>query len=105
MFQGPRIVRDVFRLAKENAPAIIFIDEVCTAEMNLSDEVDLEDYVSRPDKISGVNYYKCGIVDCCHMSGGWYACCPQEPVILLKDFEKGYRTNVKKPETDFDFYK
>lgn len=26
-------------------------------------------------------------------------------VILPKDFEKGYRTNVKKPETDFDFYK
>ena len=26
--QGPRMVRDVFRMAKENAPAIIFIDEV-----------------------------------------------------------------------------
>jgi len=126
------MVRDVFRLARENAPAIIFVDEVdaiatarfdaqtgadrevqrilmellnqmdgfdqsvnvkvimatnradtldpallrpgrldrkiefplpdrrqkrlifsvCTSKMNLSDEVDLEDYVSRPDKIS-----------------------------------------------------
>jgi len=27
-------------------------EQVCTAKMNLSEEVDLEDYVSRPDKIS-----------------------------------------------------
>jgi 26S proteasome regulatory subunit T3 len=26
--EGPRMVRDVFRLAKENAPAIVFIDEI-----------------------------------------------------------------------------
>lgn len=26
--EGPRMVRDVFRMAKENAPAVIFIDEV-----------------------------------------------------------------------------
>ncbi len=26
--EGPRMVRDVFRMAKENAPAIVFIDEV-----------------------------------------------------------------------------
>merc|ERR1719356_1131539 len=133
--EGPRMVRDVFRLAKENAPAIIFVDEVdaiatarfdaqtgadrevqrilmellnqmdgfdqtvnvkvimatnrqdtldpallrpgrldrkievpqpdrrqkrlvfstITSKMNLSDEVDLEDYVSRPDRISGAD--------------------------------------------------
>ena len=26
--EGPRMVRDVFRMAKENAPSIIFIDEI-----------------------------------------------------------------------------
>lgn len=29
--------------------------QVCTAKMNLGDEVDLEDYVSRPDKISAAD--------------------------------------------------
>lgn len=28
------------------------VTQVCTNKMNLGDEVDLEDYVSRPDKIS-----------------------------------------------------
>uniref|UniRef100_A0A6V7QRK8 26S proteasome regulatory subunit 6B homolog n=1 Tax=Ananas comosus var. bracteatus TaxID=296719 RepID=A0A6V7QRK8_ANACO len=177
--EGPRMVRDVFRLAKENAPAIIFIDEVdaiatarfdaqtgadrevqrilmellnqmdgfdqtvnvkvimatnradtldpallrpgrldrkiefplpdrrqkrlvfqvCTAKMNLSDEVDLEDYVSRPDKISAAD-----IAAICQ-EAGMHAVRKNRYVILPKDFEKGYRTNVKKPETDFDFYK
>lgn len=31
---------------------MVTIGQVCTAKMNLGDEVDLEDYVSRPDKIS-----------------------------------------------------
>lgn len=26
--EGPRLVRDVFRMAKENAPSIVFIDEI-----------------------------------------------------------------------------
>ncbi|RLN19575.1 hypothetical protein C2845_PM02G06810 [Panicum miliaceum] len=177
--EGPRMVRDVFRLAKENAPAIVFIDEVdaiatarfdaqtgadrevqrilmellnqmdgfdqtvnvkvimatnradtldpallrpgrldrkiefpvpdrrqkrlvfqvCTAKMNLSDEVDLEDFISRPDKISAAD-----IAAICQ-EAGMHAVRKNRYVILQKDFEKGYRTNVKKPETDFDFYK
>ncbi|KAJ9185015.1 hypothetical protein P3X46_004693 [Hevea brasiliensis] len=177
--EGPRMVRDVFRLAKENAPAIIFIDEVdaiatarfdaqtgadrevqrilmellnqmdgfdqtvnvkvimatnradtldpallrpgrldrkiefplpdrrqkrlvfqvCTSKMNLSDEVDLEDYVSRPDKISAAE-----IAAICQ-EAGMHAVRKNRYVILPKDFEKGYRTNVKKPDTDFEFYK
>ncbi|EFJ51661.1 26S proteasome regulatory complex [Volvox carteri f. nagariensis] len=179
--EGPRMVRDVFRLAKENAPAIIFIDEVdaiatarfdaqtgadrevqrilmellnqmdgfdqtvnvkastvimatnradtldpallrpgrldrkielpvpdrrqkrlifqvCTSKMNLSDEVDLEDYVSRPDKISAAE-----IAAICQ-EAGMLAVRKNRYVILPKDFEKGYKANVKKSDTEFAFY-
>ncbi|WRX11530.1 AAA ATPase [Theobroma cacao] len=72
---------------------------VCTAKMNLSDEVDLEDYVSRPDKISAAE-----IAAICQ-EAGMHAVRKNRYVILPKDFEKGYRTNVKKPDTDFEFYK
>jgi len=176
--EGPRMVRDVFRLAKENAPAIIFIDEidaiatkrfdaqtgadrevqrillellnqmdgfdvtvnvkvimatnradtldaallrpgrldrkiefpppdrrqkrlifqVITARMNLSDEVDLEDYVSRPDKITGAE------IQAICQEAGMQAVRNNRYVILPKDFEEGYKKNVAKGEQDFSFY-
>jgi len=177
--EGPRMVRDVFRLAKENSPAIIFIDEVdaiatarfdaqtgadrevqrilmellnqmdgfdqtvnvkvimatnradtldpallrpgrldrkiefpvpdrrqkrlifqvCTAKMNLSEEVDLEDFVSRPDKISAAEIHSI-----CQ-EAGLQAVRKNRYVILPKDIEKGYKANVKKSDTEFQFYK
>eukprot|EP00891_Asterochloris_glomerata_P006877 jgi/Astpho2/6877/e_gw1.00106.20.1_t len=177
--EGPRMVRDVFRLAKENAPAIIFIDEVdaiatsrfdaqtgadrevqrilmellaqmdgfdqtvnvkvimatnradtldpallrpgrldrkiefpmpdrrqkrlvfqaCTAKMNLSEEVDLEDYVGRPDKISNAE------ISAICQEAGMHAVRKNRYVILPKDFEKGYKANVKKNDHDFEFYR
>nr|DAD38580.1 TPA_asm: hypothetical protein HUJ06_012902 [Nelumbo nucifera] len=36
---------------------------------------------------------------------GMHAVRKNRYVILPKDFEKGYRANVKKPDTDFEFYK
>lgn len=177
--EGPRMVRDVFRLARENAPAIIFIDEVdaiatkrfdaqtgadrevqrilmellnqmdgfdqhsnvkvimctnradtldpallrpgrldrkiefpmpdrrqkrlifqvVTGRMNLSDEVDLEDFVSRPDKISGAE-----IAAICQ-EAGMQAVRKNRYVVLPSDFETAYKSNVHKDEEQFMFYK
>jgi 26S proteasome regulatory subunit T3 len=177
--EGPRMVRDVFRLARENAPAVIFIDEVdaiatkrfdaqtgadrevqrilmelltqmdgfdqtvnvkvimctnradtldpallrpgrldrkiefpqpgrrekrlifqvLTAKMNLSEDVDLEDYVSRPEKISGA---ECA---CIVQEAGMQAVRNNRYVVLPKDFEKGYKATTNKNETEFEFYR
>lgn len=177
--EGPRMVRDVFRLAKENSPAIIFIDEIdaiatkrfdaqtgadrevqrillellnqmdgfdqtvnvkvimatnradtldpallrpgrldrkiefplpdrrqkrlifstITNRMNLSDEVDLEDYVARPDKISGAD------INAICQEAGMQAVRENRYVVLAKDFEKGYKNNTKKGEQEHEFYK
>merc|ERR1712224_516018 len=163
--EGPRMVRDVFRMAKENQPSVVFIDEVdsiattrfdaqtgadrevqrilmellnqmdgfdqtvnvkvimatnradtldpallrpgrldrkiefplpdrrqkrlvfqvLTSKMNLSEEVDLEDYVSRPDKISGAT------ISAICQEAGMQAVRKNRYVILPKDFEKGYK--------------
>ena len=50
--------------------------------MNLSDEVDLEDYVGRPDKISNAE-----IAAICQ-EAGMHAVRKNRYVILPKDFEK-----------------
>ena len=67
--------------------------------MNLSDEVDLEDFVSRPDKISAAE-----IAAICQ-EAGLHAVRKNRYVVLPKDFEKGYKSNVKKTGDDFEFYK
>lgn len=44
---------------------LVVFEQVCTAKMNLGDEVDLEDYVSRPDKISAAEVCFLGSVTFC----------------------------------------
>jgi len=66
--------------------------------MNLSEEVDLEDYVSRPDKISGAEIHSI-----CQ-EAGMQAVRKNRYVILPKDFEKGYKSNVKNDRDEFSFY-
>jgi len=177
--EGPRMVRDVFRLARENAPSIIFVDEVdaiatkrfdaqtgadrevqrilleflnqmdgfdqttnvkvimatnradtldpallrpgrldrkiefpapdrrqkrlifqvCTTKMNLSDEVDLEDYVSRPDKLSAAD------INAICQEAGLQAVRHNRYVIVPKDFEDAYSKVMKKDTELFAFYK
>eukprot|EP00126_Sphaerothecum_destruens_P010470 Sdes_comp20750_c0_seq1m16657 len=69
-----------------------------TSGMNLSEEVDLEDYVSRPDKISGAE-----ITAICQ-EAGMQAVRKNRYVILAKDFEKAYKIAVKKDTVDHEFY-
>merc|ERR1712178_485026 len=57
------------------------IFQACTAKMNLSEEVDLEDFVSRPEKISAAD-----ITSICQ-EAGMQAVRKNRYVIMPKDFE------------------
>jgi 26S proteasome regulatory subunit T3 len=73
--------------------------QAITSKMNLSEEVDLEDFVSRPEKISSAD-----ITSVCQ-EAGMQAVRKNRYVILPKDFEKAYKKVVKKRDTEFDFYR
>lgn len=66
--------------------------------MNLSEEVDLEDYVNRPEKVSAAE-----IAAIC-AEAGMQAVRHNRYVILPKDFDKGYKKNVKRADTEYEFY-
>ena len=86
-----------------------------TSKMNLSDDVDLEDFVARPDKISGADIHSI-----CQEAGksryftfepiyqlflGMIAVRENRYVVLAKDFEKAYKNQLKnKDEMEHEFY-
>ena len=67
--------------------------------MNLSDDVDLENYVSRPDKINAAE-----IQSICQ-EAGMQAVRKNRYVISQKDFDKAYKVVVKKTQKEYAFYK
>mmetsp|Transcript_15156 Transcript_15156/g.52517 ORF Transcript_15156/g.52517 Transcript_15156/m.52517 type:complete len:282 (+) Transcript_15156:634-1479(+) len=72
--------------------------QACTANMNLSDTVDLEDYVSRPERVSAA--------DCSAIANeaGLHAVRENRYVVMPKDLDAAYKKHVNKADTDFAFY-
>lgn len=72
-----------FPLPDRRQKRLVF--QVATSKMNLSEEVDLEDYISKPDKISNAD-----IASICQ-EAGMLAVRKNRYIILHKDFEKAYK--------------
>lgn len=79
-----------FPLPDRRQKRLIF--STITSKMNLSEEVNVEDYVACPDKISGAD-----INSICQESG-MLTVCENCHIFLAKDFKKAYKTVIKKDE-------
>lgn len=63
------------------------IFQVCTSKMNLSEEIELEDFVQRPEKLSAAE------ISAICQEAGLHAVRQNRYVILNKDFESKYTTS------------
>jgi 26S proteasome regulatory subunit T3 len=72
---------------------------VCTSKMSLADDVDLESFVARPDKLSGAE-----IASIC-LEAGMQAVRKNRYIIMQKDFDKAFKVVLKKDNDDYQFYK
>jgi len=72
--------------------------QAATSKMNLSDELDLEDYVNRSEKISASD-----ISSIC-AEAGLQAVRENRYVVLPKDFDKAYKKAVNNREKELAFY-
>merc|ERR1711862_779074 len=72
--------------------------QAATSKMNLSDELDLEDYVNRSEKISHAD-----VTSICAESG-LQAVRENRYVVLPKDFDKAYKKVVSNRDKEHFFY-
>ena len=86
-----------FPLPDRRQKRLIF--QTVTSKMNLSTDVDREQYVSRPDQISAAD-----IASICQ-EAGMKAVRKNRYVITQQDFDKAYKTVVRRTQKDFNFYK
>lgn len=76
------------------------IFQTIASKMSISPDVDLEDYVSRPEKISSA---ECASI---MQAAGLAAVRKNRYVILAEDFEAAWKDVVRKGDTDRpDFYR
>jgi 26S proteasome regulatory subunit T3 len=73
--------------------------QTITAKMNISEEVDLESYVNRSERISPAD------IQAICQEAGMQAVRKNRYVVIQKDFDKAYRQVVRKTQKDYLFYK
>merc|ERR1711865_1176697 len=72
--------------------------QACCSTMNVGEEVDLEDYVNRPEKISAAD------LSAICAEAGLQAVRENRYVVLSKDFDIAYKRHTKKNDKEFAFY-
>ncbi|KAL7007245.1 26S proteasome regulatory subunit 6B [Cystobasidiomycetes sp. EMM_F5] len=86
-----------FPLPNRREKRLIF--QTIAGKMSLSQDVDLEDYVSRPDKLSAAE-----IASICQ-AAGLQAVRKNRYVILPADFEEAWKQTVKRSDETLEFYR
>ena len=74
------------------------IFQVITNKMNLSEDVDLEEYINRSEKISAAD-----IAAICQ-EAGLLAVRKNRYMVMAEDFDEAYKKVIQKREADFQFY-
>ncbi|KRY74557.1 26S protease regulatory subunit 6B [Trichinella pseudospiralis] len=69
-----------------------------TSKMNLHEDVDLEDLISRPDKVSGAD------INSICQEAGMLAVRENRYMVTAGDFEKAHKRVMRRDEMVFDFY-